>query len=55
VKITLRSREEIVPFFDVLEMVSPGLVPLGQWREDGPANSDAADGLVGPVGIARKN
>jgi O-methyltransferase involved in polyketide biosynthesis len=62
-KIRMRSRAEVLPFFDGLEPVGPGLVPLSQWREPGPAGTDeagtnttldAAAGLVGYVGMARK-
>jgi hypothetical protein len=31
-RLTMRSREEIGAFFDGLDMVDPGLVPLPQWR-----------------------
>jgi len=31
-RLTMRSREEIAGFFDGLDMVDPGLVPLPQWR-----------------------
>jgi hypothetical protein len=31
-RMTLRSREEIAGFFDGLDLVDPGLVPLPQWR-----------------------
>ncbi|HEX3960365.1 MAG TPA: SAM-dependent methyltransferase [Trebonia sp.] len=55
VKIRLRTRAEIVPFFDGLDPIGRGLVPLGQWWDDGPVNTDTATGLVGHVGIARKN
>jgi hypothetical protein len=57
-KIRMRSRAEVLPFFDGLEPVGPGLVPLAQWQESGPAATDAAmdaaAGLVGYVGLARK-
>jgi S-adenosyl methyltransferase len=62
-KIRMRSLAEVVPFFDGLDPVGPGLVPLSQWREPGPAGTgaagtdapvDAAAGLVGYVGMARK-
>jgi O-methyltransferase involved in polyketide biosynthesis len=55
VKIRLRSRAEIVPFFDGLDLVGRGLVPLGQWWEENQAGVGVAAGLVGHVGIARKN
>nr|BFE84208.1 hypothetical protein GCM10020093_068090 [Planobispora longispora] len=32
--ITLRHPEEILRFFDGLEILEPGLVPLPQWRPD---------------------
>jgi hypothetical protein len=58
VKIRLRTRAEILPFFDQLAPVGPGLVPLAQWQGDraaaGPA-AGPASGLVGYVGIARKS
>jgi hypothetical protein len=31
-RLTMRSREQIAAFFDGLDMVDPGLVPLPQWR-----------------------
>jgi SAM-dependent methyltransferase len=34
-----RSRAEIMAFFDGLEMVDPGLVPVPQWRPDPPAGT----------------
>jgi O-methyltransferase involved in polyketide biosynthesis len=53
--VRFRSRAEIAPFFDHLEPVGPGLVPLGQWGSGAGENADAtATGLVGYVGIARK-
>ena len=55
VKIRLRTREEIVPFFAGLTPVGRGLVPLGQWRDDHPGDADTATGLAGHVGIARKD
>jgi S-adenosyl methyltransferase len=30
----MRSREEVARFFDGLELVEPGLVPVPQWRPD---------------------
>ncbi|HEX4088300.1 MAG TPA: SAM-dependent methyltransferase [Trebonia sp.] len=56
VKIRLRRREEITPFFAGLEPVGPGLVPLARWWS-GPAaaGADTATGLVGYVGIAKKS
>ncbi|WP_246115538.1 SAM-dependent methyltransferase [Trebonia kvetii] len=53
-KIRLRSKAEILPFFDGLEMTGRGLVPLSQWFDAEPTDIDTARGLVGHVGIARK-
>jgi O-methyltransferase involved in polyketide biosynthesis len=46
---TLRSRAEIARYFDGLELVEPGLVPMPQWRNPG-------DPLVAAVlaGVGRK-
>ena len=55
VKIRLRTRAEIVPFFDGLDLVGRGLVPLGQWWDENRAGVGVATSLVGHVGIARKN
>jgi O-methyltransferase involved in polyketide biosynthesis len=55
VKIRLRTRAEILPFFDGLDLVGRGLVPLGQWWDENRAGGGIATGLVGHVGIARKN
>ncbi len=51
--ITPRTREQVARFFDGLDMVPPGLVPISQW-----GLTDAIDhtvgGLVGYCGIGRK-
>lgn len=36
-QMTLRSREQIAAFFSGLELVSPGLVPVQEWRTGTPA------------------
>jgi hypothetical protein len=50
-----RPREEIEAFFDGLEMVEPGLVPLHEWWPDGPrlCGPTPADQLI-LGGVARK-
>jgi hypothetical protein len=53
VPITPRSREQVVRFFDGLEIVEPGVVPLGHWRP-GPAASVPRPSLPGYCGVARK-
>jgi hypothetical protein len=48
---TLRSREEILGFFDGLEMLEPGLVPVHQWRPDDPGAAHPRRAwMVGGVG-----
>jgi hypothetical protein len=39
---TLRTPDEIVSFFDGLELIDPGVVSCPRWRPD-PASEDAAD------------
>jgi O-methyltransferase involved in polyketide biosynthesis len=51
--ITPRDRDTVGRFFDGLEMVGPGLMPLDQWRGSGPA-STAESGLSCYCGIGRK-
>jgi hypothetical protein len=54
VKIRLRSREEVAPFFDGLQPVGRGLVRLDTWWDTDDVVPDTASGLAGWVGIARK-
>jgi hypothetical protein len=49
-RLTLRTREEIAAFFDGLDLVDPGLVPLPQWR----AVADSPDPIPAYAGIGRK-
>jgi trans-aconitate methyltransferase len=51
--ITPRDRATVARFFDGLEMVGPGLMPLDQWRGSGPATT-AESGLSCYCGIGRK-
>jgi trans-aconitate methyltransferase len=51
--ITLRSREQVARFFDGLDLLPPGLVPISQWGLAGPIDATAG-GLAGYCGIARK-
>jgi hypothetical protein len=54
VKVAVRSGKEIAAFFDGLELLDPGMVPLSQWRPDDLVRSD--DDRIGMYGgIARKN
>jgi S-adenosyl methyltransferase len=51
--LTPRSRDQVARFFDGLDLVPPGLVPMSQWTR--PGEVDSADGaLVGYCGLARK-
>jgi hypothetical protein len=43
--ITPRTRDEVLAFFDGLEILEPGLVPV-QWRPDEPSPADTAQGLA---------
>lgn len=54
VKVQLRDFGRVARFFDGLQPVGRGLVPLGQWWGAEPAERDTASGLAGYVGIARK-
>jgi len=51
--ITPRDRATVARFFDGLEMVGPGLMPLDQWGESGLATT-AESGLSCYCGIGRK-
>jgi hypothetical protein len=53
--IHMRSRAEILRFFDGFELVDPGLVYVSQWRPDSPADVPSDPGqLWGLVGVGRK-
>jgi S-adenosyl methyltransferase len=49
--VTFRPYEQVVPFFDGLDLVEPGIVPTTQWRPDRGANTTP---MPGWVGVARK-
>jgi O-methyltransferase involved in polyketide biosynthesis len=51
--ITPRSREQVARFFDGLEMVPPGLVPISEWGLHGQIDTTIG-GLIGYVGIGKK-
>jgi O-methyltransferase involved in polyketide biosynthesis len=53
--LTLRTRDQVARFFDGLELVGPGLVPLSQWWPAGEVDPGAASSVIGYSGIARKN
>jgi hypothetical protein len=49
-RFTPRTREEITRFFDGLELIDPGLVPLPQWR----SLASPAQRIPAVAGVARK-
>jgi SAM-dependent methyltransferase len=49
--VTFRPFEQVVRFFDGLELVEPGIVPTTQWRPDPGADTTP---MPGWVGVARK-
>jgi SAM-dependent methyltransferase len=51
-KITFRSREQVLRFFDGLELVDPGLIRAPEWRPDSP--EDMANPAEMWAGVARK-
>jgi O-methyltransferase involved in polyketide biosynthesis len=53
VLITPRNREQVARFFDGLDLVRPGVVPIGQWSLADPIDP-AIGGMVGYCGIGRK-
>ncbi|MEV7006078.1 SAM-dependent methyltransferase [Streptosporangium sp. NPDC051022] len=49
----LRSPEELAGFFDGLDLLEPGVVPITQWRPETPLLGSSTDvGVLG--GVARK-
>ena len=51
--ITPRSRDQVARFFDRLDLLPPGLVPISQWGLSGQIDPTTG-GLVGYCAIARK-
>jgi hypothetical protein len=53
--IHMRSRADILRFFDGFDLVDPGLVYITQWRPDSPADTTADPGQFWSlVGVGRK-
>ena len=53
--IHMRSREQILTFFDGFDLVNPGLAYVSQWRPDSPADVPADPRqFANLVGVARK-
>jgi O-methyltransferase involved in polyketide biosynthesis len=51
--VTPRNRDQVARFFDGLDLLPPGLVPINQWGLAGHIDTTVG-GLVGYCGIARK-
>jgi hypothetical protein len=52
--LTLRSHAQVAKFFDGLDLIGPGMVPIARWGQSDPAGDEAGGGLAGYCGIARK-
>jgi O-methyltransferase involved in polyketide biosynthesis len=52
-RITPRNRGQVARFFDGLDLLPPGLVPISQWGLSGQIDASTG-GLVGYCAIARK-
>jgi S-adenosyl methyltransferase len=48
---TYRSREEVTRFFDGLDLVPPGVVPIQEWRPNTPEEASAAAAMWGGVAL----
>ena len=53
-RLTLRSREQVAPFFDGLDLIGPGMVAIDRWGQPGQAGSGTPGGMAGYCGIASK-
>jgi S-adenosyl methyltransferase len=53
ITITLRSYAEVTRFFDDLELLEPGVVPVNHWRP-GPGGPDPARELAAYAAVGRK-
>jgi SAM-dependent methyltransferase len=49
----VRSRPEFARFFDGLELVEPGIVPMPEWRPDGPLDDEDPIVFTGFSGVGR--
>jgi hypothetical protein len=54
VKVTLRSKAEVARFFEGLELVEPGITPVGVWRP-GPMDEVPTQGLSTFTAVGRKD
>jgi len=49
-RVTPRSREQVTRFFNGVDLVEPGVVPIQQWRPDSDLEAAARAGMWGGVG-----
>jgi len=50
---TYRSRAQVTGFFDGLELVDPGVVPIQRWRPDTPEKAEVVAAMWGGVAVKR--
>ncbi|MBW1601994.1 SAM-dependent methyltransferase [Streptomyces sp. JJ66] len=53
-RLLMRSRAEVLAFFDGFELVEPGLVSMPNWRPDGPVDQEDPVVFTGFGGVGRK-
>jgi hypothetical protein len=51
--ITMRTYDQVLRYFDGLDLIPPGLIPIDKWGLAGQIDSNVG-GLIGYCGIARK-
>ncbi|MFI6059848.1 SAM-dependent methyltransferase [Streptomyces sp. NPDC051286] len=51
ITLRMRSRSEVEPFFDGMDLVEPGLVPAAEWYREEPAPENERSGFY--AGVAR--
>ncbi|WP_406409072.1 SAM-dependent methyltransferase [Streptomyces sp. NBC_01643] len=51
IALRMRTRSEVEPFFDGLDLIAPGLVPATEWYQEEPAPENERSGFY--VGVAR--
>jgi S-adenosyl methyltransferase len=49
-RVTPRSREQVARFFDGVDLIEPGVVPIQQWRPNSDLEAAARAGMWGGVG-----
>ncbi|MGV9519736.1 SAM-dependent methyltransferase [Streptomyces griseus] len=53
IALRMRTRAEVEPFFEGLELVAPGLVPAAEWYQEQPAPAQERSGFYVGVGRVR--